>query len=255
MTLRAAATHALALTLFSLPAVVCSCDGRSTPSDDGGTSFDAPVYTDGAADAATDAAACGPVDVSSYQPAPLTPPNPAHQNKCTGQQVSDYAQCQGAKNTSLCQQFADGQPGQTCRQCIETQSTDPRWGVLVFDGSKGTYNTEGCVDDALSQLAEEKASGGTGSCGDLLFASYGCQGAACGACKASAFDTCVSSAVDGVCKSYDALVESATGPCADLFGDAAPSAVRSCFPDASIADPKLQQVDWLERIVGFMCGS
>lgn len=240
-----------ALTVGALCAMRCS---SPSPASDGGTDahFDVTYYPDVSV---PDAGVCGPVDVSGYQPQPLVPPNPPHQNKCTSQQVSDYAQCQGAKQTSLCQQFADGQSGQTCRQCIETQSTDPRWGVIVFAGSNGTFNIEGCVDDALDQVAQEKASGGAGSCGDLLFASYGCQEAACGACQGSDFDACVASALAGSCKSYDTPVESSTGACSALFGDAAPADSNACFPDTTITDSTQQQVDWLTRIVGYMCGS
>ena len=234
-------------------AVAAACSGDDKTQTDGGT--DAHFDVAQAPDAAKpDAETCGPVDVSSYQPQPLTPPNPPHANKCTSQQIGDYAQCRGAKQTSLCGQFADGQPGQACRQCVETQSTDPRWGVIVFTGSNGVYNIEGCVDDALSEVSLEKANGGTGSCGDLLFASYGCQGAACSACDGSAFDACVVQAVSGACKAYDTPVESSTSPCAALLGDAAPPDGTNCFPDTKITDSTQQQVDWLTRIVTYMCG-
>jgi hypothetical protein len=248
--------------LRKLPSLAIACALGATACSGGGQAktdagYDASLDVSQPKDGATvDAGTCGPVDVSGYQPAPLTPPNPPHAGKCTSQEVSDYAQCQAASVTSLCQQFADGQPGQTCRQCIETQSTDPRWGVLVFSGSSGhgRPNIEGCVDDALDQVADEKAGGGTGSCGDLLFASYGCQDAACGACTGIDFDTCVTSAIGGVCKAYDVPVESTTGPCAALLDDAAPPAIGDCYPDPSITDVTQQEVDWLKRIAGYMCG-
>jgi hypothetical protein len=208
-------------------------------------------------DAGVDApGVCGPVDVTGFQPTPLVPPNPPHQDKCTSQETSDYAQCQGAKVTSLCKQFADGQPGQTCRQCIETQSTDQRWGVIVFQGTtSGTVNIEGCVDDALGQTTKEKEEdGGTGSCGDLLHASYGCQDQACMACSGDAAETCLDEAVSGGCKSYDQAVESTTGVCGALESDAAPPSVSACFANDTITDPTQRDVDWLTRIVGYMCG-
>jgi hypothetical protein len=198
---------------------------------------------------------CGPIDVTGYQPTTLVPPNPPHQNKCTSQETSDYAQCQAAKDTALCKQFADGQSGQACRQCIETQSTDPRWGVIVFFGTtSGTINVEGCVDDALAQTSKEKAGGGTGSCGDLLHASYGCQDQACAACSGDDAVTCIGEAVSGGCKSYDQAVESQTGPCSALLSDAAPPAAAACFADETITDPTQREADWLTRIVGYMCG-
>jgi len=190
-----------------------------------------------------------------FQPTTLVPPNAPHQNKCTSQQTSDYAQCQAAKNTSLCKQFADGQSGQACRQCIETQASDQRWGVIVFQGTtSGTINVEGCVDDALGQTSKEKENGGTGSCGDLLHASYGCQDQACAACSGDDAQSCIDDAVSGGCKSYDQAVQSGTGPCSALLGDAAPAAASACFPDDTISDPTQRDVDWLTRIVGYMCG-
>lgn len=236
-------------------AIAAGCSSDDKPQTDGGP--DARIDVAQGSDAvAQDGGVCGPVDVSGFKPAVLTPPNAPHSNKCTTQQVSDYAQCQGAKMSVFCTEFADGKPGATCRQCIETQTVDPRWGVIVFAGSgAGTFNVEGCVDDALSQVSQEKANSGAGSCGDVLFASYGCQQAACSACRDEAFSTCATDATQGGCKSYNALFESPTGPCATLLGDAAPADANNCFPDASISDATLQEVDWLTRIVGYMCGS
>jgi hypothetical protein len=239
-----------AIIVFALPA----CSTTETGFD-GGSGSDVRVDVIKPGDAAADVPqVCGPLDVSGYQPGTLTPPNAPHAYKCTAQQTSDYAQCQGAKVTALCKQFADGQPGQACRQCIETQTTDSRWGVIVFSGSMGRPNVEGCVDDALSQTSKEKANGGAGSCGDLLFASYGCQEAACAMCTGDAANACVSSALAGACKSFDQPVEATTGPCAVLLSDAPPADVGACFPDTAITDPTQQEVDWLTRIVGYMCG-
>ena len=237
-----------------LALIACNGADKGLP-DSGGA--DARPDVSNEEDAASDAptGVCGPVDVTSFEPTPLVPPNPPHQDKCTSQQTSDYAQCQAGKVTSLCQQFADGQSGQACRQCIETQSTDQRWGVIVFEGTTGTINVEGCVDDALAQASKEKENdGGTGSCGDLLHASYGCQDAACAACGAGDLQACVDEAVSGGCKSYDQAVQASTGPCSELSSDAAPAALSACFPDDSISDPTQRSVDWLTRIVGYMCG-
>ncbi len=234
--------------------IACSSDGTSPDASTDGNKKPDVSYGDAAIDVDIDAS-CGPVDVSGFQPTTMMPPNAPHANKCSTQQVSDYAQCQGAKQTSLCQQFADGQPGQTCRMCIETQTTDAKWGVIVFEGSgNGVFNIEGCVDDALAETTLEKANGGAGSCGDLLHASFDCQDAACLACKADDYGTCTDSARLGVCKAYDTNVESTTGPCAPILGDAEPSNVKNCYPNPSISDPTQAEVDWLNRMVGYMCG-
>lgn len=240
-----------------LLACAAACSASTHEPDDASASKDGFVPSDASFDATSDAPAmCGPVDVTGFQPTALVQPNPPQQNKCTSQQTSDYAQCQAAKVTSLCKQFADGQTGQACRQCIETQSTDQRWGVIVFQGTmSGTINVEGCVDDALNQVSKEKESGGTGSCGDLLHASYGCLDEACAACANDDDDvSCVNDAVASGCKSYDQAVESTTGPCGALLSDAAPPSVAACFANDTITDPTQREVDWLTRIVGYMCG-
>lgn len=238
---------------FAVAACSSSDNNAQDASNDAIKHVDA-YYGDGGYDAPLDAA-CGPVSVSSYQPTTMMPPNPPHAGACTQQQTSDYAQCQAEQDTTLCQQFADGQSGQGCRACIETQTTDPTWGVIVFQGSNnGTFNIEGCVDDALGDTSLEKASGGSGSCGDLLHASYGCQKAACAACTGDALDECADEARQGGCSAYDTAVESTTGACALLLGDAAPDDASACFPNTSISDPTQQELDWIVRMVGYMCG-
>jgi hypothetical protein len=219
--------------------------------NDGGT--DSSNGFDASFDASADAGVCGPADVSGYTPVAMHSPNPAHANKCTSQQAMDYAACEGGASTK-CGQFAMGQPSYTCGQCIESQKTDLHWGVIVFENSVGTPNAEGCVDDALGQVPYEHASGGSGSCGDLLHASYGCQEAACGACVTANSDVCLNAAIAGGCASYDQAVESTTGLCAVLMTDAAPAAAASCFPDPTITDLAAQRADYLTRMVEYMCG-
>jgi len=238
--------------------VLPGCSTSSVTTDAGGVTTD--VSTDIGvsspdASGADAPPACGPLsDVGGYQPQTMMPPNPAHAGVCDAQQASDYALCKGAGNTALCAQFESGQPGQTCRECIETQTTDPQWGVIVFTGSNGVLNIEGCVDDALSEVNEEKADGGTGSCGDLMFALGGCEAYACTGCMGSAHDACLASSISE-CKAYDDPVESTSGPCAPLLGgDAASLAVQSCFPNPTITNPTSQEVDLVDRMVTFMCG-
>ena len=235
-------------------AAVAHCTSNTTP--------DAGV--DGAAIDAS--LACGPVDVSSFKPDLMTAPHAPHLGKCTSQQIDDYAQCQGAKNTDLCGQFKAGQPAADCGACIETQQGAPEWGVIVFSGSTALFNIEGCVDDALGQVSSEvhTPDAGAGSCGDELHASYGCQETACSACTNGDFTICDSqvlfagddASAPGECKVWDDAVNDPSGPCAPLFSPTPPADVASCFPDASLAsDTTKQEVDWLTRIVTYMCGS
>ncbi len=226
---------------------VIGCGAANTSTTDAG---DAMIPSpDAMFDASRDGGVCGPLDVTSYLPETMHPPNPPHAGKCTDQQAIDYASCEGG-NTSKCTQFGAGQPAEACGMCIETKKTDTKWGVVVFDGSSGLPNIEGCVDDALGEVSLEPK-----SCGQLLFASYGCQQAACGLCAGDALDACVTASLTGGCVSYDQLVESDTGPCAALLGDAAPAAAASCFPDPKITNVAAQRADFLTRMAKYMCGS
>lgn len=227
---------------FAFLIVLVSCGTSSVDQD--------AASTDAALD--SDAPTCPPVDDAGvFVPTPMHTPKPAHQNLCTVGQVSqavDYADCQGG-NTDKCNQFRPGQASAACGACIESQITDPTWGIIVFDGTKATFNIEGCVDDALGQVGLEP-----NSCGELLHDSYGCQDFACGTCSDNeAFVVCDNLAVAGVCKPYDDKVQSMTGPCGAIVGDVTLTGdVAACFPDPTkTAD---QEKDWLTRIVTFICG-
>jgi hypothetical protein len=206
---------------------------------------------------------CEPADASAYTPTTMHSPNPPNAGKCTLQQAADYAACEGG-DTSKCMEFGVGQPAQNCGACIETQYTDPTWGVVVFNDSIGTVNVEGCVDDALNQVSDEQANGGKDSCGDLLYASYNCQDAVCGTCVGDDLVTCDETAIATQCEAEDKAVEVSSSPCHELFtctnglcvlSDAAPPAALNCYPDPSITDPVAQRADFLTRIVEYMCGS
>ncbi len=209
-------------------------------------------------DAGADAGIDGPLPCQADATVPdaqtfISPTQPPHQNACTAQQVSDYAQCQGAKITSFCQEFKAGGSAAGCGACIETQHDAPdggiaTWGVVVFNGSTAFVNVEGCVNDALGQTDP------TTSCGQALFDLYTCQATACSACTGPDFSRCELETLGDACSAQNTLAFSATGPCSALVGDAVPPDVLSCFPDTSITDSTQQEVDWLTRIVGYMCG-
>lgn len=216
---------------------------------------------DGGADASpdvalppdTDGGTCGPLAVTNFAPPPMHPPSAPYAGACTAQQASDFAACEGG-DTTKCAEFGPNQTAQACGACIVTHATDPTWGVVVFDGSLATVNVPGCVDDALAQVSWEKASGGNGSCGDLLHGWYACDDAACSACTGSDLTTCLDTADATSCSKLAAAAESDTGPCSALLGDAAPPAALACFPDPSITDPAAQRTDFLTRIAMYMCG-
>jgi hypothetical protein len=206
----------------------------------------------------TEGGICGPTD-GGVPTGPMTPPEtPAHSGRCSTAQIADYSACQ-TDTPSLCGEFLAGQPGADCAACIETQSTAPAWGVLVFTGSQQAhFNYGGCVDLALGQVGQSD------SCGQRVSASYGCQESACVLCEGQqqtgggdAFSACsaLSIASGGICAPLDARVQDPSGPCAPLLDqDAAAQVGLDCFPDTAITDPLQQQKEFLGRIVGFFCG-
>ncbi len=214
---------------------------------DGGVDGSADVTFDGPLACAADASTPNLDDAGNIDT--IQPTHAPHQNACTSQQIADYAQCQGAKATSLCTQFKAGQPGEACGACIETQKLDPEWGVIVFSGqSSAFFNVEGCVNVALGQ------NGQPDSCGQELHNLYSCQETVCSSCTGVDFSNCELETLQDACVSYDQTVFSPTGLCSALTGDAAPADATNCFPDSSISDPTQQEIDWLTRIVGYLCG-
>ena len=237
--------------LFFLVPALAACPSTS-PSDAGTDALvtpDAPLACQPDAGPPIDAGDAGPIQE-------MQATHPPHQNACTPSQIDDYAKCQGAKQTDFCTQFKPGGTAEACGKCIETpfaiDGGTPLWGVIVFNGSTAFMNVEGCVNDAL----------GTFECGNALYHLYQCEEIVCSACTGSDFASCELESTDPppnspvYCKPYADVVSDPSGPCsaindpdAALTGD-----VTSCFPDTSIVDTTTQQVDWLTRIVTYMCG-
>jgi hypothetical protein len=250
--------RALTFVVFVLP-VLAACP--SSGASDGGTdaALDAPLACQADAGPVLDAGDAGD---AGQQIQDMNPTQPPYQNACSAQQIADYAQCQGAKNTDLCKQFMAGATGEACGKCIETpfeiDGGTAVWGVIVFNGSTAFTNVEGCVNDAL----------GTFDCGNSMHHLYQCEESVCGGCTGSDFGNCeLESSMDpNYCRSFADAVNPCeleppdagcvqTSPCAPILGDAGiPCPASNCFPDASITDPTQQQVEWLQRIVTYMCG-
>ncbi len=250
--------RALTFVVFVLP-VLAACP--SSGASDGGTdaALDAPLACQ--ADAGPSLDAGDAADAGEILD--IAPTHPPFQNACSVQQIADYAQCQGAKNTDLCKQFTAGETGEACGKCIETpfaiDGGTAVWGVIVFNGSTAFMNVEGCVNDAL----------GTTECGNAMYHLYQCEELVCGGCTGSDFGNCeLESAMDSnYCRSFADVVNPCeyaaadagcvqTGPCAPILADAGiPCPASNCFPNTSITDTTAQQVEWLQRIVTYMCGA
>jgi hypothetical protein len=180
--------------------------------------------------------ACELCDVSGYAPTPMA--KPATSNACSSKELAAFTTaCFGPNATQqTCQAWQTSEPdGGSCAPCLFTLQSAASWGPLVCTSAACSLNTGGCVDLVSQQVNRETAQGGTGSCGDLVSASYGCTDYACGTCDAtgspSDFDTCSQAATAVECKSYADAVSSPTGACGFLNGDA--SSAATCFPQTN----------------------
>jgi hypothetical protein len=205
--------------------------------------------------------ACQLCDVSGYSITTMSAPT-ASANACTPSQIADAsAACFGSSATQqTCDAWqaanaldagsAGDASGSGCVDCLFTAQSAAAWGALVCTATSCTLNSGGCVDLVLGQTAQEKQSGGIGSCGDLVHERDGCSQYACDACPTtgapySDYDTCVQSVATTQCKSYVDKI-AYVGPCDPLHGDAAPSAAASCFPQTP-AD--------VAKLLGVFCGA
>ena len=218
------------------PMFACSCTGTTVGVCNGGAS--APVRSLGACQvgcggACASCLACELCDVSGYTPTPMSTPV-ASKNACSPTEISDFVTaCYG---TSATQQTCDAwktaeADAGSCLSCVFTAQSAAAWGAFVCTSISCSPNTPGCVDLELGQISQEKQAGGSGSCGDLLDASYGCQDYACGTCSGTDIATCTNSAVQNECKNY---VDTASNSpaCAALEADAATAKLQSCFPQS-----------------------
>lgn len=196
--------------------------------------------------------ACEVCDVSGFSPAPQVTPIGPKAGKCPSTDIQAFeTACLASTATSAtCQawQTSEKTSNATCLSCVFTQTTGTGWGPLVCDNNGCKLNVPGCLDLALGQQSQENGTS-TGSCGDYLSASYGCQDQACSACTGTDFGTCANDAVSNECKTYADAFSNAT-PCAALQGDTEPPNVSNCFPAAQSGFTDQEFVNF----TNFFCG-
>ena len=184
--------------------------------------------------AAKDArAACGSglsceiCNVSGFTPSTMAAPIGPTSTDCTDQDIADFdTACLATSATQQTCSTWESSASKSCLGCLVTQDTAAKWGFLVCTSTGCQLNVQGCVDEALGTVSDEKQAGGAGSCGDLINASYGCQEYACSTCSTTDFTNCANSAVANECASYVAPVESTTGACANLNNS---TQAQACF--------------------------
>lgn len=171
--------------------------------------------------------ACEMCNVSGYSPTVMGAPIGPTSGDCTAQDISDFdTACIASSATQTTCSAWEGTASKACLGCLVTQQTAAKWGALVCTSTGCNFNVQGCVDLALGTVSQEQQAGGSGSCGDAINASYGCQEYACGTCATTDFSNCANSAVANECASYVAPVQSTTGVCANLQSNQQASA---CF--------------------------
>lgn len=177
--------------------------------------------------------ACEQCDVSGYSP--ISQGKPASVlNACTPQQLQDFVTAcfSTTSSTNTCQAWEAIDSG-ACATCLApVLQSSANWGPFdcATSNSPCGANSGGCVDLVTKTTAAETANGGAGSCGDLVTSNFGCQDYACGTCSTADFQACDQSSTANECLSFVNPVESATGPCGPINGDAAPAKIADCFP-------------------------
>lgn len=191
--------------------------------------------------------ACEVCDVTQYtSPTQGTPIQ--MKNACTPAELQAFqTACFSSTATSAtCQTWSKGEPdGSPCVKCLNPNlQSDTSWGPFDCQTTSSPCgaNSGGCVDLITSSQSKEKVTGGTGSCGDLVTTNFGCQDYACGGCTTTDFTTCDTSATANECKQYVDAVQSGTGACAAINGDAAPAGINACFPQDDAGEVKFLDV-------------
>jgi hypothetical protein len=162
---------------------------KTAPEPSGANLCDGGVVADASA-------SCTPADVSTYTPAPLTPPKaPALQCSQT-QLTAFYNACLGPSSArSACDAFQA--TNTTCSSCLLSVRSDSTWGPIVTTSTTWDFNVAGCV--SLT---------GDATCATAIAAAQGCEDTACAGCQFIGGDTplpraqCIQQADVGGCSSY-----------------------------------------------------
>jgi hypothetical protein len=196
---------------------------------------DAPVGSD--AGCTTAPVACEVCDVSGYT-APMMGKPAQVLNACTATQLQAFVTAcfSSTASSATCTAWAK-QDGGACTTCLNpVLQSSANWGPFdcATSSSPCGANSGGCVDLILKAQASEKASGGSGSCGDAITGAFGCEDYACSTCTTADFQACVkdtlSTGTTHQCGSYYDVQVNPTGPCMALQSDAAPASLNNCFP-------------------------
>jgi hypothetical protein len=213
---------------------------KATPETGGGDSGDSGTCASGLT--------CEICD-GGFSPTQMVAPY-SHANVCPMADVTAFVTaCGTTGNSTTCMawQTSENTSNAACLSCAFSQTTDPKWGFLVCD-SMGNCNNNvgGCVDVASGTVTSEKQAGGSGSCGDLITADFGCENYSCGGCSSDAdFMTCETSADAHECSTYSQAFNNATGACG--FLNDASTLETDCFDQG--------QTDTLTTaVVTAMCG-
>jgi len=267
------------MSAFAVAALANGCSSKGGGTSDAGDGGLVPsdakpdkANTDGSGNCTpTSGLSCEQCDVTGFTATgQATPEGPHMSGACSAGDITafDTACLSTSSDQTSCfaWQNAEADAGPNCLNCIYTFQTGATWGPFVCDNQSGqcTINIPGCVDLALGQTGQENSTS-TGSCGDLLNASYECQDYACGSCNVAAdggsdsasFDQCLGTnsntdgALNNECKSFADAFDSAS-QCAALTGDAGLTGdLAGCFPaDANTGYTEQE----LTNFVNYFCG-
>jgi hypothetical protein len=184
-------------------------DGTTTSSSGGSSGG-------GSGGSLSDAGACQPGSVQTFQPTAYRPSTAAWQGVCLPHAGQDPIQlfhdkCLGGASASLCDEFKQDYPA--CAACILTPDTADHYGPLIQHGGFVTGNVAGCL---------ELTDPGALSCAKSVQALDQCELASCEAnCPVTdsntfgAYNQCAAQAAGNGCGVYDAAATTCTDPLAD----------------------------------------
>ena len=204
----------------------------SAGGSDGGMAYDAHVDAGGGGPS-SDAAACAPGDVATFQPTF----HPANQvsGACSAAQVETlFAACFGPSRSDVaCHDFRADPANDACTHCVITPDSAPSYGPVIDHQAFVTANVPGCIQLAIGLAGATSAGGAELACAKDVQARESCQLVACAAncdvhdaASLAAFEDCARQAAGGGCGPY-----ATAAVCLDSLADASAGLAQCLLPD------------------------
>lgn len=164
--------------------------GRATSPQDGGAGK---TYVDSSAPGFCPT----PADVSGFTPGAMPSPR-VDKTACTSNDYQAYYNACFGPNSSQSACGAWSQAHMKCLACIESNASDPQWGVIVHKGGVSSANVAGC----LKLVGESSCSAAYSNQGQCLSAACDLRCPVTNTASFNLYEKCVANAQAGGCKSW-----------------------------------------------------